>query len=213
MNLYGYVGNDPVNNTDPFGMEEREVTRRISVTGSKIKRKVSITVEAGDLSQSDTEGLLSGVSDSFFQQFDGQNLSGNGKPVSGDNKNLVDQASVASQLVGTAAKNDDDAGVASAFRRVKRIEVIDRDPGPLAQMDTNINNRNFGRVTLFSGAFNGKVNAFGRSGLFRSITHETLHLHRLFRTKLNYAPNTQKRQIHADLDEAAAQLVRKWGLQ
>ena len=72
---YTYALNDQVNGVDPFGLEKITVTRMVETTGSRIKTEKSVTVEAGDLSQEEVEDLMSTLSDSFFIDQDGNDIS------------------------------------------------------------------------------------------------------------------------------------------
>jgi len=82
FNRYSYTEGNPINATDPFGLEKVEVTRRVrdsnslGKNGSRIGDMKSFTVEAGNLEESEVNDFASGLSDETFTQLDGQDLSG-----------------------------------------------------------------------------------------------------------------------------------------
>ena len=70
------VANDPLNATDPTGMERIDVERKVTMTGSRIAKTKTVTVET-DASQEEVNAMFEGVSDSFFQRYDGTDFGTN----------------------------------------------------------------------------------------------------------------------------------------
>ena len=107
FNRYAYVSNDPVNGVDPFGMVVREIKRNYVETGSNIRRTASVKVEAGDLTQKQTEKYLKDVPTAVFRELDGQDLSSYDTFTFTDNANdeitpasseLLDKFNIANQI-------------------------------------------------------------------------------------------------------------------
>ncbi len=64
MNLYGYVGNDPINGTDPSGLEKATLTRD----------EFSFTIET-DLGRDQLDDIQNELPDEVFRQLNGRDLS------------------------------------------------------------------------------------------------------------------------------------------
>jgi len=183
-NLYAYVGNNPLNGTDPTGMIEREVERQVQLPGSRIIITYKVTVEAGNLSQAETEAAFSSVGDNFFIDQNGNNLSSFQKEnVTGDNENLIDRTQIAAQVVGSQIAKWDPrgrSGLSRAWRRVKEIHATTiESSGSLGSAQTRTNRSDFGKVILRPGAFRGDADVWSPSGtsLTKVLFHETLHFH------------------------------------
>lgn len=199
---------------DPSGLVERDIKRKFTVTGSLIVHTASVTVEAGNLSQEDTEKLMSGVGDGFFVENNGKNISANGKPVesnSGDEA-LGDKASVMSQVVGTAVAKHGSQQEQAGWARVKKIQATSqRSTTSIARIQTDINKPGYGTMTLFGAAFDGSPNVWGRSGLIHNLIHEMLHVTRPYSVISLYKGEAYN-EAHGKMDEAAAQLACEWQL-
>ena len=106
VNLYAYVGNDPVNGTDPSG------AARICSggTGSRIANCVTVDADVDNDGHDDLQrwqvNRISRAYAGFINSNNGANLSGSGKNVTGNaDTHHRAMVSVASQFVGAALGN------------------------------------------------------------------------------------------------------------
>ena len=182
----GYVGNDPINFTDPSGMARvcNGNENCVDVDGNG----------DGDVSDDDlTSDQISAFGEHFSDFIDnnnGRNLSGDGKPIdnsegllSADNENTL---RTASQFVGASLK---DAGHGKAWRNVSRIVVSSSFKGGRVNGAAFVSAEQEGYFGTDSIRFPGvspilemTTNQFysSPSDIARVLIHETGHSARLF---------------------------------
>ena len=176
MNLYGYVGNNPLNATDPSGLAT-EIKARYRTTGSRIARTASVTVSA-DLSNEQAEALGEAFSD-FIAGNNGRDLSGLGKTTSGANaadKNLV---SAISEFVGAGVADRGSAEQKQAWSEISGIDV-DRNRSTSrapAHVTTREGHANFGTMYMNQNFFRWNTSPSDQAVV---MIHESDHLIRGF---------------------------------
>lgn len=208
VNLYAYVGNDPVNVTDPSGAA-RACT---GMTGSNIADHSCVTVDADfdddgsdDLSRNQLRQVGSDFR-GFIQNNRGSDISGSGKPVVGDAL-LSDRAmtSVVSQFVGASVSG----GASAEWSRVTNIRASARHyTGDAAHWDPyrDSRGRELSTGTIHLGGRVGWL--FGGylydspSNLARGMLHEMGHS----------PPGFEGYREHGLIDERARRRLRAYGL-
>ena len=154
FNRYSYVGNNPVNYIDPFGLEKRELER--VVTGSRIPKK--ITVEAGNLTQKQVDKLGDQLPNEAFTQLNGQDLSSFAAFTYKDNadeevthtsSDLLDEFNIAHQIgMGLAPPSNE-------FPAVNGVSYDSKD-------------QVYGRA-ITAGTNRMPITSFGRGSLYTSL--------------------------------------------
>lgn len=193
QNLYAYVGNDPINKLDPNGLEAREVCR---------EGAGCVTVEAGNLSQEETDDIFSDVDDSFFSDNDGRDISGYGKSASGGSDYQNDVAEVVSQAVGVQIDNHGGQKLRSAWNKIDGI-IIENIIGRFASVPKYCSSSC--SMTLTPSGFSPGNSGFGVYGnVFSLMIHETLHVTDLY--------DDSDYDDHKTLDKDSAYLAGLWGL-
>jgi RHS repeat-associated protein len=179
FNLYGYVGDDPVNYADPSGAA-RACT---SVTGALIGACVTVDADFNNDGRDDLSGSQLGRVGSdfhgFIQNHQGQDISNAGKPILGD-ATLPDKAitSVVSQFVGASVTG----AAARQWANVVNINASARHyTGEAARYVPyrDSTGRDLGKGTIYVG---GRVGWFfggyaydSPSNMARTLLHEMGH--------------------------------------
>ncbi len=206
MNLYGYVGNDPVNVFDPTGLAKQPVCRGENC----------IIVEAGELTEEQATDALSGLSDEFFKNNAGKDLSDYAKKVTGGNKSNRARLSILTQVAGRIVEQSGDSSLQNAWEEISSFEINNRSK------TTCSSNGCFGvRASNKTGA--GKVdvwNAYwGRNGRsqIETLIHEALHDTPYFTQKYNPLRASCSRgfeidcigeqEVHQEIRDAASRYV------
>ena len=204
VNLYAYVGNDPVNFIDPTG--ESQVCTQMS--GSRIRACVGVdgngdgNVSDNDLSSSQKRTLGNNFHN-FIQNNNGTNLSSSGLPTSGTQYSQTGKVNfirAVSQFVGYALGSQVSTG--NLWNNFSDI-IVGSYPGSLkapAQV-----NKGDGPYTIFvSNA--ARYSSTFRNGSFaaRLLFHETLHPQYGWANLLPF--------VHRRIDYRARNILRFHGL-
>ena len=203
MNLYAYVGNDPVNATDPTGMERIKVDRKVTETGSLIAKTKSITVET-DASQADTVEMFNAVADSFFVRNDGRDFGvnhrsadvvGTGVMSDRDIEMFKNSTEIAYQIAATLSPDE------SGWSKVKSLRVNASD----------ISRRN---ATSFGGHVTMTARSFGAGLTSHIVTmlHEPKHLGSYSFIHSDVFGGARGYDLHQELDRAARAIAIAAGL-
>jgi len=219
LNLYAYVGNDPVNRFDPFGLAEVEIKRWYTApTGSRIGSGMkTITVEAGNLTQGQAESALSGLSNSFFATNDGQNISSYAKPVTGGSEGNRDRVGVQTQVAGRIVAQSGNSDLQSAWAGISSFNI---------QGSYNYSSCGAGICAVSasnppgSGSVNIWASYWGQSGVdqITTLIHEALHDTGYWSQRYNPLQTNCGRgfqidclgeeEVHGELDAAARNIVQ-----
>lgn len=205
INLYAYVGNDPVNMSDPSGTEQVCSTP----TGTRIRSCVwvdgdddGITHE-DDMSYSEVNAIEGNFAKSI-QANNGKSFAGNGKRVYNGNASQQVLVRVASQFVGAAFK----AQGGKAYRTWLNSGniTLQNDPKqPPSWVCPSCSNKNIALNLSFANGL------FGRSpsNIARALFHETGHF---FMKNDEGAWDEYWHGYHARIDDYAIDLMHMYGL-
>ncbi|MBI1186070.1 MAG: hypothetical protein GC206_01790 [Alphaproteobacteria bacterium] len=223
MNLYGYVGNDPLTFRDPLGMDRVCA----SSTGSRIQSCVSVDGNGdGDVSDNDLSASQERAFANDFRGFilnnNGADISGAGKTVGGTGSDAMQSSvRVTSQFVGAAIGASGDAGLQDTWRRLTGISVgsgggaapamvgavppiwgaDSRGNGVDLSFSSDLTSSQFRMVFTGRGFFAGDF--YGSpTNLARVMIHETLHGRYAVRSQLQ----------HRQLDAIARGYTSEFGL-
>jgi RHS repeat-associated protein len=204
VNLYGYVGNDPVNRNDPSGLAQVCA----DVTGSRIQSCVNVDGNGdgnwkdNDLTRSE-KSKISNAYGSFIRNNNGANLTGYSKPVQ---NNAADPASasdmrmtrVAAQFIGASVRGAE----ARQWANVQKIWTS-RDNSLFGRNNEFIPNTRTGEagqvvIGRRVGWFQGSIYS-NPSSLARVLLHEMQH------SSVGY-------EYDGRVDARAIELLRSYGL-
>jgi RHS repeat-associated protein len=212
-NLYAYVAGDPMNASDPSGMEKVCVTP----TGSKIKS----CVETGeDLTLQQKSSFQSAYRD-FISDNNGLDISGDGRSVmditynetatqKANSQNQVSQIRLISKFVGAAIRLYGDADDQAAYAQVKNFVIQDHGIAPNAIAYANIdpNKSRYGTIAMSKAAlpqYNRNL-----STAAKVLLHEIWHFHPAFQSNINGNLGASIDQ-HIALDDYSRQTTVMWG--
>jgi hypothetical protein len=194
VNLYAYVGNDPVNGSDPSGMARVCA----AATGSNVPACVGVDGNSrdNDLSRSQTQAF-SRAYGGFIANHRNADLSKQGAAVNGKSDDAT-MLRVATQFVGGA--------LPGAFKNTEIFINNNLDSDTAASTDW-VRYGGVGPGTYYTGVNMGwKGHRTNPSELARTLLHEVgHHRHRFGMVTLNNA-------LHQRLDAAARRAVMRSGL-
>jgi uncharacterized protein RhaS with RHS repeats len=218
MNLYAYVGNDPMSYSDPTGLGRVCVTA--AATGTRIPQEKCVDVDGNrngssqdnDLSATQAKKIARSYGD-YIQKVGERSTSGHvpdlapyQKPIGGTGTaQAKNKISIISQFWGHVMSHySTGSRERKAWNKIGRINVNDQpaddEPGP-AHLSLD------GRTLTFTGrSFTGRTHLSpyieSYSDLMRVLIHEWGHGF----PELNYP------QTHDILDRMARNLLHTWGL-
>ncbi len=199
MNLYAYVGNDPLTKIDPSGMKE--------VCSGTGEERACVLVDGNGDGNSEDDDLDSDIVDALSKEFsdfiksnNGLDIGSLGKTVGGTrsdfNKSVVRSVS---QFVGASIGQKGSSGLQGAWSRLSSINVNDRTGAAPAMVSTiqpiwaEAMNRNTGRrefldlsgsqdltrrafrMTFTGTDFPGRNKYSSPTNIARLMIHETMH--------------------------------------
>lgn len=198
MNMYAYVGNDPVNSVDPSGLAKVCTT----VTGSRTKKCVEVDGNGdGEVTDNDlTYSQISTMSNDFatyIQNNSGRNISTAGATVIGADNDQTRFIRAVSQFVGDAMGGWNGVtiqmGDSDLLKRASGSHVGSETRG-LYIKELNMIGINTDSPSTFTKA--------GNAG--RTLIHEQLHK--------RYPGAFLSRQTHRSLDKMARGMLSSYGL-
>jgi hypothetical protein len=206
MNLYAYVGNNPMNWRDPLGLKAEEVCRDDAGC---------VTVDT-EMEKDDLVEFLSGLSDEWFSQNDGEDFSGDGRDVEGDGDNS-DRVDVASQIVGGMIRKYGSDDQKKAWSEIGVIRVGGKAGNGNASICTksrciagNGARTGFGEMNVYTqGAEQDTVD------LLNTITHEMTHMLPGNYVRMNDAQRYRRMgdydEAHRSVYKQTSAVVDSWG--
>ncbi|WP_439571328.1 RHS repeat domain-containing protein [Sphingomonas sp.] len=205
VNLYAYVGNDPINRVDPDGL----ATVCVAVTGRRLGSCVKVDGD-GDGSTKDND-LNSAQRKAFAKAFSGFIASNSGRDISGFGKSVSGNATsaqktivrVTSQFVG-AAFAAEGKSAAAGWSQVRSI-IANTDRLSFLASGPAFYNRETREITItgrtLGGLFRSPYDYPGH--LARSLLHEGLH---------PSSGSPQSLRQHKAMDDRAIEMLKRNGL-
>jgi RHS repeat-associated protein len=213
LNIYAYVGNDPVDMADPSGLD------RLCVTESSSRIPSCVNVSGGEDKHTLTQNQIDSLEHDFrgfILAHNGQDITSNGAQVTGGSQSDQNFISAVSQFVGTAIRQWSGGqgwnGIRISLLNTIGMESAEGQWGH-GESDYGYSNGNF-----YDGISHREIDlstdkqaAFGKAGdAARLITHERLHW--IWNKDRNPSGGMENRDAHQALDSQARSIMKTYGL-